>query len=635
MGVVPGRRTPSPRRRDRGRLARSAFLGTPEATAAPPDAEPIAVLATLKQRGDLHWVERAAPVRKHGETPAPVTAGAPITANSITAPTDPYYSRQWGLLQSGATVAWSRAATANAGTTTAVAVIDTGVQVSHPDLQSRLAPTSAWGRCDSGTCLAYVADNAATIPNDGDGHGTHVAGIVSAATDNAIGVAGVAGNRPVTIIPVKVLDDSGSGTTDAVAAGISWATAKGAKVINLSLGSSANTQAINSAIDAASAAGVLVVVSAGNCGGASWSLNGCSSMNSADYPAGYAGTVAGAGKVIPVAASTSAGGIASFSTQQSYVATAGLAAPGDNITSTYAGSSYAALSGTSMASPYVAGGAALVWSTYPSLTRAQLRDLLRSSATTNATTLASPNAFGSGLLNLDAALPAPPPVCRTDHRARAPGPRASCPLRRRGVAPTTGRAHRVRGHPARSAAVVPHRPPGRRPWSAGILPAPPPWCRTGSRAMVEPAPGLAPDTVADTPSPVAYHAPGAGKDARGPDPAPPCPRDVAPTPGRVTPGPRASRPLRRRGVAPATGSRPPLADWRDLAQDPAASRSRRAARHTSRAPSAFIAAMPRPTTRSGTAETHAIETSPAPMIATFAMASFRAERKAALVSDPW
>ena len=261
-------------------LAGAAFLGTPEATAAPPAAagpsvrvvyrmhpnavvraagwaaargvspesaagattsRPVtphladldmraidvpadkvdAILATLKQRGDLQWVERAAPVRKHGETPAPVTAGAPITANSITAPTDPYYSRQWGLLQSGATVAWSRAATANAGTTTAVAVIDTGVQVSHPDLQSRLAPTSTWGRCDSGTCLAYVAGNAATIPNDGDGHGTHVAGIVSAATDNAIGVAGVAGNRPVTVIPVKVLDDSGSGTTDAVAAGIS------------------------------------------------------------------------------------------------------------------------------------------------------------------------------------------------------------------------------------------------------------------------------------------------------------------------------------------------------------------------------------------------------------------------------
>ncbi len=365
-----------------------------------------AVLAALKQRGDLEWAERATPVRKHGDATAPATAGAPIATNSITTPTDPYYSRQWGMAAGGAATAWPRAATVNAGTTINVAVVDTGVQVDHPDLVSRLAPAATWGRCDSGTCLAYASTNALSIPTDGDGHGTHVAGIIAAATDNAIGVAGVAGNRPVSIIPVKVLADNGSGTTDAVAAGISWAVSKGAKVINLSLGSSANTQAINTAIDGAVNAGVLVVVSAGNCGGSSWSANGCTSMNSADYPAGYAGTAAGAGKVIPVAASTSAGGIASFSTQQGYVATAGIAAPGDAITSTFNGSSYASMSGTSMASPYVAGGAALVWSTYPTLTRMQVRDVLRASATTNATTLASPSAFGAGLINLDAALTA-------------------------------------------------------------------------------------------------------------------------------------------------------------------------------------------------------------------------------------
>jgi serine protease len=365
-----------------------------------------AVLAALKQRGDLEWAERATPVRKHGDAPAPATAGAPIATNSITAPTDPYYSLQWGIAAGGASIAWPRAAAVNAGTAIRVAVVDTGVQVDHPDLVSRLAPNSTWGRCDSGTCLAYAATDAQSIPTDGDGHGTHVAGIVAAATDNAVGVVGVAGNRPVSIIPVKVLSDNGSGTTDAVAAGISWAVSKGAKVINLSLGSSANTQAINTAIDGAVNAGVLVVVSAGNCGGASWSLNGCSAMNSADYPAGYAVTATGAGKVIPVAASTSSGGIASFSTQQTYVATAGVAAPGDTITSTFNGSSYASMSGTSMASPYVAGGAALVWSTYPTLTRVQVRDILRASATTNATTLASPNAFGAGLINLDAALTA-------------------------------------------------------------------------------------------------------------------------------------------------------------------------------------------------------------------------------------
>jgi|GEM_PF-6676111 len=138
-------------------------------------------------------------------------------------------------------------------------------------------------------------------------------------------------------------------------------------------------------------------------------------MNSADCPAGHAGTAAGAGKVIPVATSTSAGGIA---------------APGDTITSTFNGSSYASMSGTSMASPYVAGGAALVWSTYPTLSRTQLRDILRASATTNATTLASPNAFGAGLINLDAALTA---------AAVASGgatPVAGSPTATRTVAPT-------------------------------------------------------------------------------------------------------------------------------------------------------------------------------------------------------
>ena len=408
-----------------------------------------AVLAALKQRGDLEWAERATPVRKHGDAPAPATAGAPIATNSITAPNDPYYSRQWGMAAGGASIAWPRAAAINAGTAINVAVVDTGVQVDHPDLVSRLAPNSTWGRCDSGTCLAYAATNALSIPTDGDGHGTHVAGIIAAATDNAVGVVGVAGNRPVSIIPVKVLSDNGSGTTDAVAAGISWAVSKGAKVINLSLGSSANTQAINSAIDGAVNAGVLVVVSAGNCGGTSWSLNGCSSMNSADYPAGYAGTAAGAGKVIPVAASTSAGGIASFSTQQTYVATAGIAAPGDTITSTFNGSSYASMSGTSMASPYVAGGAALVWSTYPTLTRVQVRDILRASATTNATTLASPNAFGAGLINLDAALTAAAvatggatPVIGSPTATRTVAPTATAtipPTVTRTVAPTATR----------------------------------------------------------------------------------------------------------------------------------------------------------------------------------------------------
>ncbi|NBT26654.1 MAG: hypothetical protein EBT09_08910, partial [Actinobacteria bacterium] len=290
-----------------------------------------------------------------------------------------------------------------------VAVIDTGVQLDHPDLVNRLAPTSTWGKCLS-ACTAYSASNSSTFPSDGDGHGTHVAGIIAAETDNGIGVAGVAGDRPVLIMPVQVLDADGNGTTDGVAAGVAWAVAKGAKVINLSLGGDQDTQAVNSAIDAAYAAGVLVVVSAGNCGGYSYAANGCTSQNQKDYPAAYADTGSnGNGKLIPVAAIDSANTVASYSTQQTYVATNGMAAPGSSILSTYLpskgdGSGYGYESGTSMASPHVARAAALVWSTFPSLTREQVRTALRSSVLVTAAASQSPNAYGAGLLNIPGAL---------------------------------------------------------------------------------------------------------------------------------------------------------------------------------------------------------------------------------------
>ncbi|NDB22420.1 MAG: hypothetical protein EB020_16325 [Proteobacteria bacterium] len=245
---------------------------------------------------------------------------------------------------------------------------------------------------------------------DDDGHGTHVAGIVAADTDNGIGVAGVAGDRPIRIMPVRVLDACGGGKTVDVAAGIAWAVSKGAKVINLSLGGDQDTQAVNSAIDAAYSAGVLVVVSAGNCGGFNYLANGCHLQNEKDYPAGYADTGSnGNGKLIPVAAIDSTNTVASYSTQQTYVATNGMAAPGTSILSTYLpskgdGSGYGYESGTSMASPHVAGGAALVWSTFPSLTREQVRTALRSSVLVTPAASQYPNAYGAGLLNIPGAL---------------------------------------------------------------------------------------------------------------------------------------------------------------------------------------------------------------------------------------
>ncbi len=404
-------------------------------------------IATLASRLDIQWVERVATVRKHeaaGTTTARpvVTGGAPVRARLLYEPNDTRFASQWGLVNSTAKPAWAVAGAINSGTPVTVAVLDTGIQLTHPDLINRLAPNTTWAKCLSSACTPYSAAVSSTHPSDGDGHGTHVAGIIAAETDNGIGVAGVAGDRPVLIMPVQVLDADGNGTTDGVAAGVVWAVAKGAKVINLSLGSNQNTQAVNSAIDAAYSAGALVVASAGNCGGLNYTNNDCSSQNEKDYPAAYADTGSnGNGKLIPVAAIDSTNIVASYSTQQTYVATNGVAAPGTSILSTYLSSKgdfsgYGDLSGTSMAAPHVAGAAAVIWSTFPSITRDQVRTALRSSLLVTAAVSQNPNAYGAGLLNISGALNLAQIAC-----ACTPTPAPSSPTTTRTPSATPTRTH--------------------------------------------------------------------------------------------------------------------------------------------------------------------------------------------------
>ena len=237
-------------------------------------------------------------------------------------PNDPYFSsRQWGPQKVQAPAAWD---VTRSSSDTWIAIVDTGVQYDHPDLSGKVVRG-----------YDFVDDD--WDPYDGNGHGTHCAGIAAAVTNNSQGIAGMAPNA--TIYAVRVLNNSGSGTLDDVANGIIHAADSGADVISLSLGASVGATTLKNAVDYAWNKGVVVVAAAGNSG---------TSLPS--YPAYYSNAIA-------VAATDSNDNKASFSNYGSWV---DVAAPGVNIYSTYTDSSYASLSGTSMATPHVAGLAGLL-----------------------------------------------------------------------------------------------------------------------------------------------------------------------------------------------------------------------------------------------------------------------------------
>ncbi|MDP4096968.1 S8 family peptidase [Paenibacillus sp. P96] len=222
-----------------------------------------------------------------------------------------------------------------------VAVIDTGADLEHPDLKGQFVK-------------GYNLIDPAKAPYDDVGHGTHVAGIISALVNNNEGVAGMTWYNKV--MPVKVLDQSGSGTTYSVAQGIIWAADHGAKVINLSLGNYVDSQFLHEAIKYAYNKDVVLISAAGN-----------DNTERPGYPAAYP-------EVLAVAATDSSMKRATYSNYGDYV---DVSAPGTNIASTYPGSQYAALSGTSMASPHVSAVAALIRSQNPELQNTEVMDILR------------------------------------------------------------------------------------------------------------------------------------------------------------------------------------------------------------------------------------------------------------------
>ena len=180
-------------------------------------------------------------------------APAAAFARSIAEPNDPYYPDQWALTHVGATCAWER--TIGSPDVT-VAVVDSGVDMQHPDLVDRLR--------DDGRDFVDGDDD----PSDENGHGTNVAGIIAATIDNGEGGAGLAPG--VKILPVRVMNARGAGSDRAIARGIRFAADRGAQVINLSLGATLTIDAdtvseqVTSAIRYAQDKGALVIVAAGN-----------------------------------------------------------------------------------------------------------------------------------------------------------------------------------------------------------------------------------------------------------------------------------------------------------------------------------------------------------------------------------
>jgi len=266
---------------------------------------------------------------------------------------DPYFASDQGdMRQIHADDAWLRCVQGDPNVV--VAIIDTGVSLNHPDLVANLLPG-----------YDYVDNDA--VPEDEQGHGSNVAGIVGAALDG-IGVVGVA---PRThLLPVRVLNDQGTGYMSWIASGITYA-ADRAQILNLSLGGTSDSSTLRNAINyAANTKGRLVIAAAGNCGDYNYPYNGCISMNQPSFPGAY-------DNVMAVAAVNSSDVKASFSNQGSYV---DIAAPGVQIYNTYKNSGYIAESGTSQAAPHVAGLAALIWAKNPSYTAAQVRSAMETTA---------------------------------------------------------------------------------------------------------------------------------------------------------------------------------------------------------------------------------------------------------------
>ena len=324
----------------------------------PEKAEPIAQLKAF----------RASPHVEYAELDR-VYAPADITPNDF------WYFGQWHLTKIAAPAAW---ATTTGSSNVIIAICDTGVESTHPDLAGKLVP--GWN---------VFSSNSDT--HDVTGHGTSVAGTAGAAANNSVGVASVAWGCP--IMPIRVSDGSGMASSTTIANGMLWAADHGARVVNVSYYGVNGDATITSAAQYLQSKGGVVTTAGGNDG---------LFYSAPDNP-----------YLLAVSATGSNDVLASFSSRGNYI---DLAAPGAGIFTTSVGGAYASGTGTSFAAPIVAGVAALVISAKPSLTAQQVQDILKQ----NADDLGTPgwdSSYGWGRVNaarsVAAAIASAPPADTT------------------------------------------------------------------------------------------------------------------------------------------------------------------------------------------------------------------------------
>jgi subtilisin family serine protease len=314
----------------------------------PANASETAVAQVLSHRPELKFAELDRVVH------------ASATAN------DPYFGNEWHLAKIGASSAWDTAQ--GAGVT--IAILDSGVNVNHPDLVGRLVP-------------GYNIYDGNTDVTDVCGHGTAVSGVAAATTNNAAGVAGVAG--AASLMPVRIAYGDSTGCHSyysTIASGLTYAADHGARVANISYGGVAGSSTVMSAANYMKTKGGLVFVSAGN--------------NNIDE------NISSDGSMIAVSATDANDAKASFSSWGTFVT---LSAPGTSITTTDNSGGYSTWQGTSFSSPLSAGVAALVMSARPDLSGAQVQSLLYSTAVDLGAAGLDP-VFGYGRVNAAAAVQA-------------------------------------------------------------------------------------------------------------------------------------------------------------------------------------------------------------------------------------